>query len=317
MGKKFVPKTKIELRKLILNEDIELEDIDTCRITDMSHLFEPTMRGGDQARFFYDGIEKWDVSNVTDMSFMFCYASNFNRDISHWDVSKVTNMRGMFQFASSFNQNIGSWDVSKVTNMASMFYDASAFNQNLDDWDISAVKTMRFMFMYARYFEKKPLWDLSHVEDTVGMFYGSPIVYVDPNTVLNVDSLLEEQSEIDSLKREFDATLDHDVLARFAKNVSQKASGIARKVENNETVKDKPRSLSDVTSMSSLRSAKDNAASSKERTISSKESEEPNDRGSQEDILGSLERLQKLRESGLITAQELQILKDKIFKDMV
>ena len=52
MGKKFVPKSKIELRKLILNEDIELADIDTSRITDMSHLFEPTMRGGDQARFF-------------------------------------------------------------------------------------------------------------------------------------------------------------------------------------------------------------------------------------------------------------------------
>ena len=320
MGKKFVPKSKIELRKLILNEDIELADIDTSRITDMSHLFEPTMRGGDQARFFYDGIEKWDVSHVTDMSFMFCYASNFNRDISQWNVASVTNMRGMFQFASSFNQNIGSWDVSHVTNMASMFYDASAFNQNLDNWDISAVKTMRFMFMYARYFEKKPLWDLSHVEDTVGMFYGSPIVYVDPNTVVNVDPLLEEQSLNERLKKEYDSVLDNDVLARFAKNVNQKTSGLIRKIDNTENVAEKPRNLSEVTSMSSLRGSKENEKKEnekKERGHSVNDREEQHDNGSQEDILKSLERLQKLRDSGLITVQELQILKDQIFQRII
>ena len=54
MRKKYRPKTKQDLRKLILNEEIELADIDTSKITDMSHLFEPTLRGGDQARFFFD-----------------------------------------------------------------------------------------------------------------------------------------------------------------------------------------------------------------------------------------------------------------------
>ena len=107
MRKKYHPKTKIELRKLILDEEIELSEIDTSKITDMSHLFEPTLSSGEQARFFFEGIEDWDVSNVTDMSYMFCYARNFNADISGWNVSKVKNMRGMFQFASSFNQDIG------------------------------------------------------------------------------------------------------------------------------------------------------------------------------------------------------------------
>ena len=71
--RKYRPTTKQELRKLILNEDIELAQINTSKITDMSHLFEPRLETGEQARFFYDGIETWDVSNVTNMSFMFCY----------------------------------------------------------------------------------------------------------------------------------------------------------------------------------------------------------------------------------------------------
>ena len=61
-------------------------------------------------------ISKWDVSNVTDMSYMFNGASNFNQDISGWNVSNVTNMHRMFLNASSFNQNISKWDTSKVDN---------------------------------------------------------------------------------------------------------------------------------------------------------------------------------------------------------
>jgi surface protein len=44
----------------------------------------------------YEGIENWDVSKVTDMSFMFNKAKSFNEDISNWDVSNVTDMEWMF-----------------------------------------------------------------------------------------------------------------------------------------------------------------------------------------------------------------------------
>ena len=217
--RKYRPTTKQELRKLILNEDIELAQINTSKITDMSHLFEPRLETGEQARFFYDGIETWDVSNVTNMSFMFCYAKNFNEDISKWNVGKVTNMRGMFQFASSFNQDISSWDVSKVENMQAMFYDAAAFSYPLDGWNIEKVKNMRFMFMYARYFAKKPTWDMSNVEDDVGMYYGSPIVYVDPNSQVGVDVELEKLAAKECIDRELNSALNQDGIASFAKNV--------------------------------------------------------------------------------------------------
>lgn len=218
-SKKLRPKSKNELRRIILNEDIELGSIDTSLITDMSHLFEPVLETGDQARFFFDGIEKWDVSNVTDMSYMFCYAKNFNQNISKWNVSKVKNMRGMFQFASAFNQDISSWDVSNVENMSSMFYDAGAFCQDLDKWNVSKVDTMRFMFMYARAFEHKPSWNLDSVSDTVGMFYGTPIVYVSPEQNGYVDSEIEKQAEKECLDWQLNQSKMDDFIDKFAKDI--------------------------------------------------------------------------------------------------
>lgn len=230
MKKKYRPKTKHDLRKLILNEEIELADIDTSKITDMSHLFEPTLRGGEQARLFFDGIETWDVSNVTDMSYMFCYARNFNENINSWNVSSVRNMRGMFQFASSFNQPLDRWDVSSVENMSSMFYDAAAFAQNLDTWDVSRVRTMRFMFMYARYFRDKPAWNTENVEDVAGMYYGTPIVYVDPDLACGIDPELEKLAAQESLDHQLNSILENDGIARFAKDLVDKTQDIASTV---------------------------------------------------------------------------------------
>ena len=47
--------------------------------------------------------------------------SSFNGDISSWNVSGVSNMGYMFDYASSFNTNIRSSDVSSVTNREDMF----------------------------------------------------------------------------------------------------------------------------------------------------------------------------------------------------
>ncbi|MBQ9395792.1 MAG: DUF285 domain-containing protein, partial [Proteobacteria bacterium] len=70
---------------------------------------------------FNQPLENWDVSNVTDMHFMFFEAKHFNQPIENWEVSNVTDMSYMFARALSFNQPLEKWDVSNVTNMECMF----------------------------------------------------------------------------------------------------------------------------------------------------------------------------------------------------
>jgi surface protein len=120
-------------------------------------------------------IDKWNVSQIKDMSMVFSYMSSFNEYIGSWDVSNVTNMRGMFLWATPFNQDIGSWDVSNVTNMESMFNGAKIFNQDIGSWDVSNVTDMSYMFYSASSFNQDiGSWDVSSVTDMMGMFYYAP-----------------------------------------------------------------------------------------------------------------------------------------------
>ena len=54
--------------------------------------------------------------------------------ISGWDVSQVTDMSWLFEWESTFNQPLDGWDVSRVTNMGSMFSGGAAFNQLRESW---------------------------------------------------------------------------------------------------------------------------------------------------------------------------------------
>ena len=53
-----------------------------------------------------------DLSGVTDMSYMFAGAINFNQDIGGWNTANVTDMSGMFMSAFAFDQDIGSWNTA-------------------------------------------------------------------------------------------------------------------------------------------------------------------------------------------------------------
>ncbi|QQY78412.1 DUF285 domain-containing protein [Mycoplasma mycoides subsp. capri] len=83
----------------------------------------------DNENKFIDGIQYWNTSNVTDMSYMFYGAEKFNQDISKWNTSNVENMSFMFSGCRCFNQNISNWDVSRVINISYMFEATNSFKK--------------------------------------------------------------------------------------------------------------------------------------------------------------------------------------------
>lgn len=93
----------------------------------------------------YNATDVPDLSQVTNMAFMFLDCNEFNGDLSGWDVSGITNMASMFYNASSFNGDISGWETGNVTNMSAMFDGALSFDQDLGAWNISNVSNMEAM----------------------------------------------------------------------------------------------------------------------------------------------------------------------------
>ena len=209
----YHPKTKEDLIDCIKDKikkeglgtkdnPLDLNDIDTSEIKDMSSLFnaEDGLIDAEDgqlqelAKNGYFDISQWDVSNVKDMSNLFLYSefngdisnwdvsnveemfaifrhSNFNGDISQWDVSNVKDMGAMFKY-SKFNGDISNWDVGNVEEMSGMFW-GSNFNGDISQWDVSNVKDMRRMFEGSNFNGDISQWDVSNVKDMQNMFYES------------------------------------------------------------------------------------------------------------------------------------------------
>ena len=151
-----------------LNQDLSNWDVST--ITNMSYMF-----GSDSSMIFNQDLSTWNVSNVTNMSYMFTGTRAFNQDIGVWNVSRVTNMQGMFRGSMSFNQNISSWNVSNVTDMSYMFDSTfnliyQSFNQNISTWDVSNVIDMGSMFSRSPFNQPIGIWNVSNVTNMFGMF---------------------------------------------------------------------------------------------------------------------------------------------------
>ena len=169
---------------------IDLRKINFDRVTDLSGWFanmpnlkEVNVTGlvtdkvKNVSRMFYNdsalttivGLDTWDTSNVTDMSYIFASFTNPTTDnhkpqglehtgslkaldLSGWKTSNVTNMACMFTGQNHLEtlKGLSNWNTSKVTNMAQMFHGLSKLQDgslgDLSKWDTSNVTDMTYMF---------------------------------------------------------------------------------------------------------------------------------------------------------------------------
>ena len=186
---KYHPKTKEELQEIIiekLKKNIEepcLNDIDTSKIIDMSDLFSSYrdnylyQNDIDTNEIIKLDLSDWDVSNVTNMSWMFNGCSSLEKlDISQWDTSNVTNMIYMFQSCSSLKElDISDWDTSKVKDMNSMFQSCDSLKGlDLSNWNTSNVENIGYMFYGCSSLKKLNIsgWDMSNVVNKFWTFQG-------------------------------------------------------------------------------------------------------------------------------------------------
>ena len=72
----------------------------------------------------YGPIGTWNVSQITDLSYIFCgegggdchtTCTTFDDDVGSWDTAAVTTLYGAFRNAHAFNRPLGTWTVSSVT----------------------------------------------------------------------------------------------------------------------------------------------------------------------------------------------------------
>lgn len=175
----------------------DLTKVVTTGVHDMTSLFNANTS-------FNQAIAGWDVSNVTNMSFMF-YNTPFNQNINLWNVGNVTNMNFMFS-NSPFNQDIRAWSVTNVTTMVETFGNGS-FNQDIGAWDVSSVTNMNRMFTSSPFNQDIGAWDVGNVNIMSNMFLD--------NTVFNQDIGDWNTSEVRNFSNMFknSSSFDQDISA--------------------------------------------------------------------------------------------------------
>ena len=133
-------------------------------------------------------IGAWDVSAVTDMSFMFGACGNFNKNLSAWDTSSVQLMFSIFRNCTVFNNGGGvsplTWTTTALQDTSFMFLLCVAFNQTVLFSDMSNVTRTTSMFSQCTVFNNgSPIDDGSNpltftttsaLTDTSQMFIQCP-----------------------------------------------------------------------------------------------------------------------------------------------
>ncbi|WEV58707.1 BspA family leucine-rich repeat surface protein [Bifidobacterium sp. ESL0728] len=156
-----------------------LDDWDTSAVTSMSFMLR-ILDGRSQLRSVGD-LSRWDMSNVTDTQYMFQGNGSLEGlgDLSGWDLGKDECTEYMFDGASSIGTlgNVSHWEMGNVTDMQGMFMDMHSLSAlpGIGSWDVSKNMWFNSMFQNDSVLTKLDLtdWNTDSATEMSYMFYNS------------------------------------------------------------------------------------------------------------------------------------------------
>lgn len=133
-----------------VNIDVSL--MNTKNVVSMNNTFSRLGYKADEINII--GLDKWDTSSTTNMSFMFNYtgynADNFQIDVSNFDTSSTLNFSNMFAYAGgkSTNWDIGdiNFDTHNAASLKGMFDHTKASYLDLSSFNTTNVLDYSNMF---------------------------------------------------------------------------------------------------------------------------------------------------------------------------
>ncbi|MEX0845986.1 MAG: BspA family leucine-rich repeat surface protein [Balneolaceae bacterium] len=150
--------------------------VDAADVPDLSHT--TTLEGMFSSSSYYADISyldvdvsEWDISNISNLAYMFAYSKIDNCSMEGWNTSSVTTVKGIFKGAKLFNCDLNKWDTKNVRDFSESFSGAESFNGNITDWNVSNGKNFKNMFREASLFNKDiGNWNISNGDFLFGMF---------------------------------------------------------------------------------------------------------------------------------------------------
>lgn len=167
-GEKFVVPNGM---KFGYSSEFDPTMFDVSQVTDMSYMF-----GGCSGLTGELDLSDWNTSNVTTMKYMFTNSSKLeNINLSSLNISRVTNMGYMFNNCSKLASiDVSGWNTSNVTTMENMFYYCSGLTSlNLSDLNVENVSTFEYMFSGCKALESLNLSNInkSKIRYLANIFY--------------------------------------------------------------------------------------------------------------------------------------------------
>lgn len=175
---------------------IKYESVDTSKVTSAYGVFK-SLRELEKI----EGLEKWDTSNVTDMSEMFHYCYKLSTmNIENFNTSKVTTMKSMFDTCWALTSlDVSKWDTSNVTDMSFMF----AYNIYLTTVNVSTLNTSKVTTFYGMFYSSSKItsldvskWDTSNVTNM-------SMVFADCNALTSLDVSKWVTSKVTTMNKMF------------------------------------------------------------------------------------------------------------------